>query len=169
MTRYQKKGFTLIELLVVVLIIGILSAVALPQYEAAVKKTRLSGMLPVMKTMADVIEVYRLANGAWPQYWTQLDAEMPAGCVPDGVADNYVQCPHYELDLYGGSERNIVGYLNDKTLGWALGLPGSDEPGRLDCLARAGDDTSARVCRSMGGRENGTLSFSRGTFTRYTL
>ena len=76
----MKKGFTLIELLVVVLIIGILSAVALPQYQKAVKKSRVMSMLPVVRAFKDAQEIYYMANGKYARLFEDLDLQMPGGC-----------------------------------------------------------------------------------------
>ena len=58
----MKQGFTLIELLVVVLIVGILAAVAIPQYEAAIEKTRMTEALVNMKAIADAVQRFDQAN-----------------------------------------------------------------------------------------------------------
>ncbi len=72
----KHKGFTLIELLVVVLIIGILSAVALPQYEIAVMKSKMNSLLPVMRAIKDANEVYYMANGVYVDDLNQLDVSI---------------------------------------------------------------------------------------------
>ena len=59
----MKKGFTLIELLVVVLIIGVLSAVALPQYRKSVFKSQLVQVDTIMDTYKKVVSTHLLANG----------------------------------------------------------------------------------------------------------
>jgi prepilin-type N-terminal cleavage/methylation domain-containing protein len=73
--KINKKGFTLIELLVVVLIIGILAAIALPQYFKAVEKSRSTEALAIMGTLAGAMERARLVDpgAAYPTTLANLD------------------------------------------------------------------------------------------------
>ena len=87
MKQSNKRGFTLIELLVAVLIIGILAAVALPQYQKAIMKSRLAQWDVMFNTAQKAIDAYLLENG-YPEsetvYLTGKNRvgtiEMPGNC-----------------------------------------------------------------------------------------
>ena len=73
----NKQAFTLIELLVVVLIIGILAAVAVPQYQKAVEKARAATVFPLLKAIGEAQENYYLANGTYATSFDDLTVDIP--------------------------------------------------------------------------------------------
>ena len=114
--KQNKKGFTLIELMVVVLIIGILAAIALPQYRMAVTKAKVAAILPLMKRWKDAMMEYKLTNGDYrtrefgipsaselgvnfPDDWTctanGVECENDYWyCFPNEEGTGYVHCDH---------------------------------------------------------------------------
>ena len=84
----MKKGFTLIELLVVVLIIGILSSIALPQYTNAVEKARTSEALSIIGSLKTGIDAYVLANG-----YEYVEFVGQSGVTLDVDAEASLDCP----------------------------------------------------------------------------
>ena len=75
-SRRYIGGFTLIELLVVVLIIGILSAVAIPMYQKAVWSARAAILKMTVKNLADAQERFYLENGYYALSFSELDISM---------------------------------------------------------------------------------------------
>ena len=158
--RIATAGFTLIELLVVVLIIGILAGVALPQYQKAVAKARYTQMITAGKSLKDAMELYYMANGDYPVFWSDLDITYP-GCS-EGTGRYMLWCDKFAVDMFAGSDKNLVfydiygienngvgkdtGYLGSHTQAtYRVWLDQSANPGKTSCNSRI-----TGLCQSMG-------------------
>ena len=97
----NKQAFTLIELLVVVLIIGILAAVALPQYQRAVKKAQYAQLLVTGRAIADAEEVYYLANNEYATDLDDLDIQIGNEVVIYLAVDNTTKHAAFEMTKEG--------------------------------------------------------------------
>ncbi len=139
--REMSFGFTLIELLVVVLIIGILAAIAVPQYKKAVLKSRLAQWDVIFNTAQKAIDAYLLENG-WPAsgmvYLTGKNrvgtVEMPGNCDIDD---------QYCYTLAGG----VFGYCAPSTCD--MGIYGSYNAGGAEENKALGDDGPKVIFRRM--------------------
>ena len=100
--RCYPKGFTLIELLVVVLIIGILAAIAVPQYQLAVEKSRAAEAITILNSLQKAVDLYMLQNGSLA---TSVDL-LGSSESEDGIAgkldidvESVLDCTQDDQDL----------------------------------------------------------------------
>ena len=84
----NKLGFTLLELLVVVLIIGILAAIALPQYRKAKDRAKYATIQPIVKAVGEAMERYYMANNSYPARFADIDVSLESSDIQDYHGDD---------------------------------------------------------------------------------
>ncbi|ACC98971.1 PilE-like protein [Elusimicrobium minutum Pei191] len=164
----MKKGFTLIELLVVVLIIGILAAIALPQYNKAVEKSRAAEAFIMVKAIKDARDRYFLATGKMPSTFDELDIDIP-GAACSSPPHNPKDCKATKMYMYGLFDTAVSGY-RVSVPGFEIAYYDNNSSfvnlrGHFVCGVGAGIENRDRylsVCKSISGKSSPTFTNANG-------
>ncbi len=156
-------GFTLIELLIVVLIIGILTAVALPKYQSAVDKSRYATLMPTAKTIANSQEAFYLANGNYAEDLSNLetqvtkDASGSTAQLPDGTK---LEISQRESHKYVKMSKDN---LDNNYIVYQAQSPNYAK--EIHCEALKDSTRAERLCETLGGEKiNGYLTPGYDTY-----
>ncbi len=163
----NKKGFTLVEMLVVVLIIGILAAIALPQYTRAVDRAKYSGLMNIARAMAEANERYYMVHDRYSTNIDELDVDIPANSISGSKA--YFDWGYCQLFNQGEAIcYDMVRLRNIYTVYYQNSSYGTTKKNHIYCAADTtyGDDSRyVRLCKSYGPFSfRGTCYYNNETF-----
>jgi len=149
----NKKGFTLIELLVVVLIIGILAAIALPQYFKAVEKSRSTEALSIMGSLSAAMERARLvsSDNKYPEKVDGLDIEF-SDANGSPVTGSSWSTKNFTIKVSGtGTNDGKVTATRSSTNGSGYVITRMYYSGKVTCTdSSASGASTSGVCASLG-------------------
>ncbi len=167
LTYKNCSAFTLIELLVVVLIIGILAAVAVPQYKIAVVKSRVASILPIVATLQKAEAAYYLANGDHTFLIQELDVDVPCIEVLEIDTGNpFWKCGNdflvqvSETGAYASycptHNDSVEGCKENRDLQIAFNHLYTSSKGSRHCLVRNDSSLGEAVCKTLGKKKLST-------------
>ncbi|MCW8348911.1 pilin [Vibrio sp. ZSDZ65] len=137
----KQQGFTLIELMIVVAVIGVLAAIAMPQYQKYVAKAEVSSVLATLTGAKTNVEAYTVENGLFPDESTDDQKPLalgvpvlPLGAITftrTGATDGGI----IEFTFYSTADKGVSALVSEKK----FTLTRTAETGAWQCEAPEGE------------------------------
>lgn len=147
----KQAGFTLVELLIVVIILGILAAVVIPQFNSAANESKEAAIASNLATVRQAVEMYKV----------QHDDAFPPAATGAAFVDQLVE----STDIDGDTTGSTYGpYIRN-------GMPNNPDNGlntvdvTADMSAYTADDSTGWVYDTVTGefKANSTATGPSGT------